>query len=720
LESPWLAKPNPHMTQLLKLALATALLCPIASARAEFILWVSDNGFKGTEVGSDGVVRGAFYPAASDDGIPFTDQGFVDMLTDLGHTVTRFNPNPQTMSIDDVPLINQHDLIILGTALNSGPFNLNARGPKWNTMITKPMIVTKSTLIRRDRMGYILDNKEYDCGADSSVTASGKLTLLQPQHPIFEGIGTTVAGGAQVMNNHAIVRVANPINNRGVSVQYFKLLIDGVDQGIANGVEPGGRVLATIDFNPMNPGVNIPAGELPAVDGAYQATGYAIAEWPAGTTVRTTQVVDETLAGYRLLFACGTRDASGSITAAPHPEVGALDLTEDGKKMFLNAVAHALKQGPSGILAGTWGEWDYKQYLYGGAGNLTLSKQTASSFTAWVGANDVDVVTSGTLEKAPDGAIEPSGRPTIFQEFEPLDLSKIGQKITASYNIAFHNTLLPSDQFVRFGFGNPNNNSSFYLKMDSGLGGGTTLGWRSDSTTTDTNGLTLISSTFDPNGNLASAVTLNVPEVGPNGGFVPGNYSHFMNSGSFNAPGSAYPAGISGYPNGVGLGVEGTLEVVHSVTMSMERVEGGLKIGASWTNSAGFEVLESGFSSPYIDAPLPDGHGSLDKIGFLGFNLMSNDLFGAGAEGGSYTVSGFRLSYFSPREFKITTVSRSGDGLTVQLSWNSEADATYSVESSGDFTGWTSVLSGIVSEGETTSAVVSGLTDAAYYRIRQD
>lgn len=696
------------------------MLCPMAGVRAEFILWVSDNGFKGTEVGSDGVVRGAFYPAASQDGIPFVDQEFVDMLTALGHTVTRFNPNPQTMSIDDVSLINQHDLIILGTALNSGPFNLNARGPKWNTMVTKPMIVTKSTLIRRDRMGYILDNKEFDCAADSSVTASGKLTLLEPQHPIFAGIATTTVAGAQVMNNHAIVRVANPINNRGVSVQYFKLLIDGVDQGIANGVEPGGRVLATIDFNPMNPGVNIPAGELPAPDGSYQATGYAIAEWPAGTTVRTTQVADETLAGYRLLFACGTRDASGSVTAAPHPEAGALDLTEDGKKMFLNAVNHALKQGPPSILASAWGEWDYKQYLYGGEGNLTLSKQTASSFTALVKVNDVDVVTSATFEKGPDGAVEPSGRPTIFQEFEPLDLSRLGQKITASYNITFHNELAPSDQFVRFGMGNPNNNSSFYLKMDSGLGGGTTLGWRSDATTTDTNGTTLVSGTFDPNGNLANAVLLNYPVLGPNNGFVPGNYSHFMNSGSFNAPGSVYPPGLSGYPNGVGLGVEGTLDVVHSVSMTMERVEGGLKIGATWSNSAGDEMLETSYSIPYIDAPLPDGHGSLDKIGFLGFNLMNNDLFGRGQEGGSYTVSSFRLSYFSPREFKITTVSRGGDGLTVSLSWNSSVDAFYTVESSADLAEWTPALTSVASEGETTTAVVSGLGDAAYYRVRQE
>lgn len=689
-----------------------------ASLHAEFILWVSDNGPKGTEVGSDGVIRGAFYPASSTDGTPYVDQGFVDLLVAAGHTVTRFNPNPQSMSLDDVPLINDHDLIILGAALNSGPFNLNARGAKWNTHITKPMIVTKSTLIRRDRMGYLLDNKEFDCAADASTTASGKFTLAEPLHPIFQGIARSTVGGAQVMDRHAVVRVPVPLNNRGASVQYFQLSINGADQGIANEVEPGGRVLATMDFNPMNPGVNIPAGEAPAADGTYVARGYAIVEWPVGTTVRTTQVTGETNASYRLLFACGTRDASGSVTAAPHPEAGALDLSEDGKKMFLNAVNHAIAQGPARLISGPWGEWDYKQYLYGGTGNLVLSNQTASSFTAWVATNDVDVVNNTTFAKESDGAIEPAGRPAIYREFPALDLSSEGQRVEASFELKFNNTLLPSDQFVRFGFGNTNNNSSFYLKIDSGLGGGTTLGWRSDATTTDTNGQTLIAAVFNPAGNLAAASNLNYPVVGPNLGFVSGNYSHFLNSGSLNAPGSTYPQPITAYPNGVGLGVEGTLEVVHRISMWMERIEGGLKIGATWGNTAGDEVLESAFTGPYIDAPAPDGHGRLDQIGCLGFNLMNHDLFGNGAAGGSYTVSAFRLRYVSPPQFKVTSVGYVSDRNVLSLAWNSKEGATYQVEVTTDFVTWSPALTGVASQGESTTAEIASPASGSYYRIR--
>lgn len=687
------------------------------SAQADSILWVSDNGAKGTEAGSDGVNRGVFHPAVSGE-TPYVDQGFVNLLTQAGHRVTRFNPNSTSMSIDDVPLINGYDLIILGAALNSGPFNLNSRGAKWNTMITPPMIITKSTLIRRDRMGYLLDNKEFDCAADASTTASGKFTFVQPNHPIFDGIARTIQGGNAVMSNFGLTHVPSPVNNRAASVQYFKLSIGGVDQGIANAVEPGGVVLATIDFNPLDPGVNIPSGQTPAVDGTYQATGYAIVEWPTGTSVRNSQVAGETNASYRLLFACGTRDATGSVTAAPNPEVGALNLTTDGQRLFLNAVRHALSKGPRRLLSSTWGEWDYKQYLYGGTGNLVLTDQTAGGFTAWVATNDVDVFNTAGASIGSDGAIEPAGRPTIYQEFAPLDLSEIGQKVTATFDLKFNNALNPSDQFVRFGFGNPNNNSSFYMKVDSGLGGGTTLGWRSDASITDTNGTTLISPTFNPAGNLATAVLLNVPVKGPHEGFVPGNYSHFMNSGSL--PGAAYPGGIGAYPNGVGLGVEDTLNVIHTFTMSMERVEGGLKIGATWSNSAGPEVLESSYSTPYNDQPLADGgHGKLDQIGCLGFNLMNNDLFNLGAAGGTYRVSNMTLAYVTPPVLRLTGITHEAGTDQFSLSWVSEPDALYTLESTTDWSGWATVQAGIASEGESTTKTLNSTAPAAFYRIRK-
>lgn len=346
------------------LACWMACTCLLPGLDAASLLFVSDNGLKGTQVGSDGVTRGLFHPANSTNGTPYADQAFVDLLVAAGHTVARYNPASQVMSLDDVPLINSYDVVIAGTALNSGPFNLNSRGAKWNTMITAPMIYTKSTLVRRDRTGFLLDNKEFDCAADASTTASGKWTLLEPSHPIFAGIPQSSVGGKSVMNNFANIRVAVPANNRGTSIQYFRLSIGGVDQGIANDVDGGGRILATIEFNPLDPGVNIPAGQAPAVNGSYVATGYAVVEWPAGAVVRTTQVTDgsEMLAGYRLLFACGTRDASGAVTSSPNPQAGALDLSADGQKMFLNAVTHALGKSVANAWSNAAGD-----FTWGGA-----------------------------------------------------------------------------------------------------------------------------------------------------------------------------------------------------------------------------------------------------------------------------------------------------------------------------------------------------------------
>ena len=151
-----------------------ALLALAPAVEAARVVWVSDNGAEGTVGnGSDGVSRGAFYTnPVSTTGTPFTDQGFIDLLIAGGHTVERFNPQSGSISADDITVLNTYDLVIVGSATNSGPFNLNARGARWNTLITKPMLVTKSTLIRRDRMGWLLDNKEYDCAADTSTTAA--------------------------------------------------------------------------------------------------------------------------------------------------------------------------------------------------------------------------------------------------------------------------------------------------------------------------------------------------------------------------------------------------------------------------------------------------------------------------------------------------------------------------------------------------------------------
>ena len=384
-----------------RLLVLLSLLGTTLAASAASIVWASDNGVEGTVADAQGTTMGAWYGPVSTNGTPFVDQGFVDMLTAAGHTGTRFNPTSGTLSTNDIAQINRFDLIILGAALNSGPFNFGGRPINWNVAITTPMIVTKSTLIRRDRMGFLTNNLEYDCASDASTTASGKWKLQYPDSPLFKGIVHTNAGGSRVMTNYANIRVAQPPNNRSTSAQFYKLLVNGVEQSVTNAVEPGGTVLATIEFNPLDPGVNIPTGQAPAVDGNYLVTGFAAVEWPAGTAVRSTQTTatppnlngPEPLAGYRLFIGCGTRDASGTATGAPNPLVGAMDLSVDGQKIFMNGVDLALRP-PFKIVSVTRPGSDV---------TLTWNARYARFYSIWAGTNVLST-TNWTRVSGPTGA----------------------------------------------------------------------------------------------------------------------------------------------------------------------------------------------------------------------------------------------------------------------------------------------------------------------------
>jgi hypothetical protein len=131
-------------------------------------------------------------------------------------------------------------------------------------------------------------------------------------------------------------------------------------------------------------------------------------------------------------------------------------------------------------------------------------------------------------------------------------------------------------------------------------------------------------------------------------------------------------------------------------------------------------VLESGYSAPYIDAPAPSGHGALDQIGCLGFNLMNHDLFALGEVGGSYTVSAFRLSYVSPPVFKVTSIVYAADRNALVLTWNSESAATYTVEVTQKFDTWLPVATGVASQGDTTVTEIATPVPGSFYRIRKE
>ena len=158
----------------------------------------------------------------------------------------------------------------------------------------------------------------------------------------------------------------------------------------------------------------------------------------------------------------------------------------------------------------------------------------------------------------------------------------------------------------------------------------------------------------------------------------------------------------------------------------MQRVSAGattgLKIVGTWSNSAGADFRMSGYSSPYLDVPLPTGHGKLDQIGSLGFNLMSNDLFTNGNAGGTYTVSNFRLDYSTPPAFKIKTVAYVPEFDGLSLTWDSQPGATYVLQFSNDLNAWGDWIfpASIPSQGDTTTFLIEFVEPNTYYRIRKE
>lgn len=399
-------------------------------------------------------------------------------------------------------------------------------------------------------------------------------------------------------------------------------------------------------------------------------------------------------------------------------------------------------------LSPTWGEYDYSRYHYGSAnGNLVLSRQSSSGFTALVNASFVDLVNNGTGAIGSDGAGEgPQARPAVFQEFPALDLSHPGQKATLTFDIQFHNVMKVTDKRFRFGLGNTNSNATVYLMVDTGVASGGAAQFRPDPYMTDVTGITVwdfVSTPFYPwtytadgYGTSPTLTNLNSPiePLGPNNGYVSGILSHFASSGGNSQ--AAFDNAPNGNINGLGADAS-TLHVVHSFKYSFQRTNdgsgavsinagNGLTMSCSWSNSAGPEV-KSATTPLYNDgAGIPANGGPLDQIGLVAFNFMDNDIFTNGAAGGSYTISNLKIIYES---LSITNITANPDANTLQLIWTStpydEPTAQYSIESTSGLAEpivWTPVGSAIASQGDFTTNTLSNISadgPIRFYRVRK-
>lgn len=289
----------PRTAGSLAAALLAATLSVGPAVPAANILWVSD---------------ALLNPGAFDGPRPeLTDGGFIRLLQAAGHTITRFDPpdsNATLLTDEQIAQINTNDLVIIGRATASGQFQAG-QGEQWNTNITKPLICMSPYLVRgatSGRMGWFDGANLPDSAIPIVLTAADPADaaaafLLQD----VDMLGATTA---------------DPLDE----------LLDRNTSHITDPVVPGGRSLLTATFPTEG-------------NESVEATANVIADFPAGTTVRTDPGGEQNvLAGYRQWFAGGSREGA----TAPNTiglYTGRETLTPSGEKIFLRSVELALRNG---------------------------------------------------------------------------------------------------------------------------------------------------------------------------------------------------------------------------------------------------------------------------------------------------------------------------------------------------------------------------------------
>jgi hypothetical protein len=233
------------------------------------------------------------------------DVGYTQALTNAGHNVTRIVGHGQPFTPAEVAALNAFDVVIVSRSNPSGNFQDPDETVFWNTSITAPVIHLGGYALRANRIGMYTGNDIPDTGPTADATGGPgpvRLTVNNPSHPIFAGVAldgtnTTVNNYANVVDASTLLPAPNNVAQRGIST-------------VTNPVIAGGQVLATVGT----------------------AGGTIIAKFAPGLT--TADATPDVLGGHRLIFLTGTRENAG-LTAEGS---GIYDLTQDGQRMFLNAV----------------------------------------------------------------------------------------------------------------------------------------------------------------------------------------------------------------------------------------------------------------------------------------------------------------------------------------------------------------------------------------------
>ena len=260
------------------------------------IIWVSFHGADDAPA-QQAIDEGGFTEAS--------DIGYTDLLTAAGYNVQRYITNNDP----NAAILNAADLVIISRTVSSSHYS-NDAATKWNG-ISAPMMILDGYVLRSSRMGFT------DGTSMPDTTGDIKLTVLDPDHPIFAGVALTDGTMDNPFAEGAVPLPTDPtIISRGISINN-------------NTPNADGTVLAVIAEASADTG---PVG------------GMVIGEWPANAVLTHAGGAEaDMLAGPRLVFLTGSREPDG-VTGGE--AAGLYDLYQDGTQMFLSAVAYMLTERP--------------------------------------------------------------------------------------------------------------------------------------------------------------------------------------------------------------------------------------------------------------------------------------------------------------------------------------------------------------------------------------
>lgn len=241
--------------------------------------------FMAGAVSAQGDPDAKIYWVTEDLGGGNSDQGFVDLLTNAGYTVDMTFNDRQLRVLEDSELetLNRADLIIFSRDTDSRQYDDGAaEKAAWNSKIARPIINLNAFYMQANRWNWVpaSDTWHYD---------DGPMRVLEPDHPVMEGV--TITDG--------LVDVVT------TQTTFPKGATDAAGGTLIGVREDNGFVwLATWDTTQ-----NISMGFPPA--------------------------------GPRMLFCCGLDEATTGKQPVL-PGSGTYNLTEEGSKIFLNAVKYML------------------------------------------------------------------------------------------------------------------------------------------------------------------------------------------------------------------------------------------------------------------------------------------------------------------------------------------------------------------------------------------